>query len=116
MYNSLEEQFLTLEKMLMLYRKVDFEQLLSEDFIEFGSSGKKFDKTIQLKSLNDNTSLKNIPFIISDFNVNQIAPNIVHTTYCTQCIETNKKSLRSSIWQFNKCGWQMFFHQGTPAV
>ena len=114
MYNSLEEQFLILEKALMLYRKADFEKLLSDDYIEFGSSGRKYDKATQLNSLTDNDALKNIPFIISDFKVNQIASNIVHTTYCTQSIETNKKSLRSSIWQFNKCGWQMYFHQGTP--
>lgn len=114
MYNSLEEQFLTLEKTLMLYRQSDFEKLLSEDFTEFGSSGKKYDKINQINFLNDTTSLKNIPFIISDFKVNQIASNIVHTTYCTQSIETKKKSLRSSIWEFNKYGWQMYFHQGTP--
>lgn len=116
MYSSLEEQFLTLEKTLMLYRKEDFEQLLSDDFIEFGSSGRRYDKTLQLKSLTDQDALKNIPFIISDFKVNKIAPNIVHTTYCTQSIDTNKKSYRSSIWQYNESGWQMYFHQGTPTI
>ncbi len=46
---TLREEILKLEQTLMYYRRKDFEDLLAEDFCEFGSSGKIFDKEIELR-------------------------------------------------------------------
>lgn len=48
MSKELHEIILNLEKQLMHYRKEDFEKLLANDYIEYGSSGKKYDKSLQL--------------------------------------------------------------------
>ena len=41
---DLETTLLNLEKQLMYYRLHDFETFLTEDFIEFGTSGEIYDK------------------------------------------------------------------------
>lgn len=40
------EQILKLEKQLMHYRKADFENILADNYREFGSSGTMYDKLI----------------------------------------------------------------------
>ncbi|MET4563057.1 hypothetical protein ABIA69_004250 [Lysinibacillus parviboronicapiens] len=41
---ELKEQILKLEEQLMYARKNDFENILSDYYVEFGSSGMKYDK------------------------------------------------------------------------
>ncbi|EON72708.1 DUF4440 domain-containing protein [Lysinibacillus sphaericus] len=113
---KLKEQILMLEKQLMHYRKDDFEKILADHYVEFGSSGMKYDKTMQLSALDDETGLHKIPYNITDFTIKQLAPNIVHSTYCTTTMASGKKSLRSSIWLLHETQWKMYFHQGTPTM
>ncbi|QDQ03094.1 DUF4440 domain-containing protein [Lysinibacillus fusiformis] len=113
---DLKEQILILETQLMYARKDDFEKILAEEYVEFGSSGMKYDKTMQLSSLVNEAGLLKIPYTISDFTIKQLAPNIIHSTYCTTTMANGKKSLRSSIWQLHETAWKMYFHQGTPTI
>jgi hypothetical protein len=110
--NDMTETFYELEQTLMHYRKKDFEQLLAEDFQEFGTSGMRYNKETQLSFINE-TGISEIPFKIMDFQVHLLAPNLAHVTYQTESIEHGTKSLRSSIWRFENACWQMYFHQGT---
>lgn len=112
---ELETTLLTLEKQLMYYRLHDFETILSEDFIEFGTSGKVYDKTSQLSFVNEK-GLAEIQFIITNFCVNLLSENIAHVTYQTESIADNSKSLRSSIWRYKNTHWSLYFHQGTRTV
>lgn len=109
---AIREQFLNLEQTLMCYRKKDFEDLLAEDFCEFGSSGRIYDKEIQLSYVTEH-GCDEIQFNISDFEVIELTDCLVQARYKTEHKQTGKKSLRSSLWRFKNNQWQMFFHQGT---
>jgi hypothetical protein len=88
--------------------------LLAPEFIEFGSSGRVFDKRQTLESLNDERPSRRS---ISDFGIRLLAPGIVLATYrAIRHGETGERpahSLRSSIWKLNDGRWQLVFHQGT---
>ncbi|AZH29923.1 DUF4440 domain-containing protein [Paenibacillus sp. M-152] len=114
MSKELEDIILNLEKQLMHARREDFERLLADDYIEYGSSGRKYDKSMQITFLKGKFPLDYIPFVITDFNIKVLSSDFVHATYCTESIDTGNKSLRSSIWKLNEGQWQMIFHQGTP--
>lgn len=84
--------FLHLEKTLMYGRSDDFKELLSNDFVEFGTSGRIYNKEMQLDSV-DTKGLAACPFIIKNFSVQQLAPTIVHTTYQTDLIAVQSGSM-----------------------
>ncbi|HEY0908510.1 MAG TPA: DUF4440 domain-containing protein [Candidatus Paceibacterota bacterium] len=89
--------------------------LLADDFIEFGSSGKIYDKNITLESLEQEDS--DLEIEVSDFKAQSLSPDTVQVTYATSKLDTETgtkfRSLRSSIWKLNDGKWQMLFHQGT---
>lgn len=84
--------------------------LLADDFIEFGSSGRVHTKSGVVAALVAET-----PTAIRahDFVVKQLAPGVALLTYRTTTEEV--EALRSSIWVESAAGWQIVFHQGTPA-
>ena len=89
--------------------------LLSDDFIEFGSSGLVYNKKEILERL-PNTDEK-IEYKVSDFIATVLSDTIVRTTFKTERIinDIDKVvSLRSSIWKKENENWKLFFHQGTP--
>ena len=93
----------------------ELNELLADDFIEHGSSGKVYSKHQVIEALQ-----KEFPFegSISEFNTVNLTDEIVLATYTAE--QTNKTdnivkcSLRSSIWRKNNKKWQIVFHQGTP--
>ena len=109
----LEEKFLVPE-----FRKSGFEisKLLSDDFVEFGSSGTVYNKETVLKALKeDNDS----PVQIKDFKTNNLSNETILATYIAVKIETSGKrreSLRSSLWKKEGNSWVIVFHQGTPLI
>jgi hypothetical protein len=90
--------------------------LLAEDFIEFGSSGRSFDKTSILEELK-NEPTRPAP-ILSDFSARTLAPEVALVTYRTTRLDNSGQGTahawRSSIWVNRAGSWQMTFHQGTP--
>ena len=87
-------------------------QLIAEDFIEFGVSGKIYHKKDILTLLPKEQHSNEIKLF--DFEMKQLCEDVVHITYKT--ILEEKVVLRSSIWKSTiKHGWQMCFHQGTKA-
>lgn len=86
-------------------------QLLSEEFVEFGSSGRSFSKEQIITSLRAELPVK---FTVTEFNVKLLAPQTALVTYraCRQS-EAPVFSVRSSIWQQQDGQWKMVFHQGT---
>ena len=87
-------------------------ELLADEFIEIGESGKKYNKQEILNDLPEQTEIK---FTISNFNAVEVSPDIVLATYqAEEEIAGNKtSSLRSSFWQNKNGKWQIIFHQGT---
>ena len=93
----------------------DITELLSDDFIEFGSSGRIFNKKQSIEGLQKEDSVR---ISISDFKATILSPDVVLVTYKAMKLEPNGQeshSLRSSIWRLIENRWQIVFHQGTPA-
>jgi hypothetical protein len=84
--------------------------LLADDFKEFCSSGRIFNRDQTIEALLTSTPRTHT---IGFFYVTQLAPNVALATYhsTTTLAATN----RSSLWVFRDKRWQLLFHQGTPA-
>jgi hypothetical protein len=90
--------------------------LLADDFIEFGGSGRVFDKASILGDL------KNEPprpaSLLTDFKIRELASGVILATYKATrrntAGEPAGQSWRSSIWAHVNGQWQITFHQGTP--
>jgi hypothetical protein len=86
-------------------------QLLSEEFVEFGSSGRTFTKEQIIISLQAETPVN---CTATEFNVKLLAPQTALVTYrACRHSEPPAFSVRSSIWQQRNGQWKMVFHQGT---
>lgn len=119
--SELTEQLYQLEKRLLqpeVRRSVsELANLLADDFVEFGSSGRVFSKQQVVEGLPHSPTLQ---MAILNFQAKPLAPDVVLTTfYLIKQNETRvemRYSLRSSIWKFIDGRWQMVFHQGTPSM
>ncbi len=93
-------------------------RLLADDFIEFGSSGRTYDKAQTIEGLQQEVPDPAVQILLTDFSARQLAPGVILATYRTVCRgggEPDQHRLRSSIWKLIDGRWQMVFHQGTPA-
>jgi hypothetical protein len=91
-------------------------KLLADDFVEFGSSGKIFDKQSILEEVADEPELA---VATSDFKVVSLGPDVALATYRATVIQLGEPasySYRSSIWKLIDGKWLMLFHQGTPTA
>ncbi|MCF6317697.1 MAG: nuclear transport factor 2 family protein [Proteobacteria bacterium] len=87
-------------------------QLLSDDFLEYGASGNVYTKTDILENLPKEKNYCEIS--LSNFKLKILCKNVVHVVYKTQRKGNKNRVLRSSIWKkHSSYGWQMYFHQGT---
>ncbi|MFC4321969.1 nuclear transport factor 2 family protein [Litchfieldia salsa] len=87
-------------------------QLLSDDFFEFGASGNKWTKADCVGD--DGLAVLKVKII--EFDLHTLSPGVVLATYLLhdELREEMKYTWRSSIWKQRDGRWQMFFHQGTP--
>jgi hypothetical protein len=95
----------------------ELDDLISNDLIEFGSSGQIYTKKDVLINLPVSPDIK---FIMTDFRINILGENIVQSLFRTEKnnLKTGKitHSLRSSLWRNENGQWKMLFHQGTPVA
>jgi hypothetical protein len=94
------------------------QQLLHPDFHEVGRSGKPYDRETVVEYL---ASLESQPVVASDcFALLELAPHVALLTYRSAQVEPAKglvnHTLRSSVWVQSTLGWQLRYHQGTPAA
>jgi hypothetical protein len=89
-------------------------ELIADNFLEIGSSGKSYNKQDIINELPEEEETK---FTVKDFNTIEISPDTILATYQAEKevsdINGNILSSRSSIWQNKNGDWQMIFHQGT---
>ncbi|MEK4532284.1 MAG: DUF4440 domain-containing protein [Solibacillus sp.] len=111
---ALNNLFLLLEQQLMHYRKEDFINILSEDFLEYGSSGGIMDKTYLLHQMTEQ-GIEDCLFTVTEFQAVSLADQIVQTRFVTTNRKNGNRQNRSSLWRNENGTWRMFFHQGTPA-
>ena len=97
----------------------ELEELLDDNFVEFGSSGKIYDKQKIKEELG---AEQEIQIAISDFKIKVLSTQIVLVTYLAEVsekidsTESHFISMRSSIWQLLDGKWRMVFHQGTMVL
>jgi len=93
----------------------DIPELLADEFIEYGSSGRIFDKKQVIEGLQ---SREPVVIFLSDFEVRSLGSEVILATYHAEKHEPDGRkiySLRSSIWKQAEGRWQIIFHQGTPS-
>lgn len=83
--------------------------LLHDEFIEFGSTGRVYNKKILLDMLRQE---KPSSVVIRDFSVRQLASDTALVTYRTVG-QSGQEARRSSVWVRQDGVWKMAFHQGT---
>lgn len=87
----------------------ELEELLADDFFEFGSSGRIYDRQGVVAGL---SALKPSAWSIANFHVARLADDVALVTYIAT--QTGSGStLRCSIWKRLDGRWRMAFHQGT---
>ena len=92
-------------------RSVDYlNKHIADEFIEFGSSGKIYNKQDVVESLPFEKEKK---FNVMDFSIKVLSQDVVLATYKIIGESITLTSLRSSIWKRVDGEWQMVFHQGT---
>ncbi|WP_274050292.1 DUF4440 domain-containing protein [Thalassomonas haliotis] len=89
-------------------------RLISDDFLEFGGSGRSFGKEEVLSRLPQETPPT---FSARDFTLRELSGTVVQLLYKSTMLkagaEQTSYSLRSTLWQRKGENWQMLFHQGT---
>jgi hypothetical protein len=82
----------------------ELERLLSDEFVEFGASGRVYTKSDTIAAL---VATPSINASVTDFRVLVVVPGVILATYRTGA------SRRSSLWRRERDAWRMLFHQGT---
>jgi hypothetical protein len=87
-------------------------RLLGDDFVEFGSSGRVFNKAQILDLLATEPPLH---LEATDFEARQLASDVCLVTYRSMRLDAVPATdvLRSSLWARRDGRWQVIFHQGT---
>lgn len=92
-------------------------ELLAEDFMEFGASGRVWtrDAVLELLATEEYT-----PPVMENFKCRALAEDVALVTYRTlragAASGESAVTLRSSIWVKRSGAWQVVFHQGTRAA
>lgn len=110
---SLEDLLLELEQRFMIPEQRRnprrLADLLDDDFIEHGSSGRVFTKAEVLAMM---SAAPERTFAVEDFHVRELAPGCALATF--RVLSDGARSLRCSLWHRRGGEWKMAFQQGTP--
>jgi hypothetical protein len=89
------------------------EDLLAQDFFEFGRSGRIHKREDTLKTSPQEIKAE-LP--LPSFEARLIEKGVAQTTYISVVTygDVVERGLRSSIWSHSTAGWKLRFHQGTP--
>jgi hypothetical protein len=87
--------------------------LLAPEFVEFGASGRVFDRAAIVAALAAEGT--RVARKLSRFTLRELGPDAALVT-CRVKRADGIETLRSSVWQRRDGCWQMVFHQGTQAA
>lgn len=92
-------------------------ELLADDFVEFGSSGRAWTRSEILDLLESETQY--VPPAVDEFRCSFLAEGVALLTYRTRRADASageeRVTLRSSIWVSVAGQWRIRFHQGTAS-
>ena len=89
------------------------DQVIAEDFFEFGMSGRFYRRE-------DTLAIPRQPidavFPLPNFQARLLAPDVAQVTYNSAVTNDGVvyHARRSSIWSRTEAGWKLRFHQGSP--
>lgn len=113
----LRELELEVQRLEVRRDRARLDELLHESFLEFGRSGRRYEKADILEQLPQDP--KPMAMWSQDFEVVELADGVALLTYRSASVDESgdlfRFSRRSSLWQRTTQGWQMRFHQGTAA-
>ncbi|MFP7492417.1 DUF4440 domain-containing protein [Terribacillus saccharophilus] len=107
---QVKETILQLEKSLLADETRLSADLLTDDFLGHGSSGRSSSKADVVTNGWDTAGLD-----IREFDIRILSEDTVLATFRTADAASGQEQLRSSVWRYQPGGWRMLFHQGTPA-
>ena len=87
---------------------------LAQDFVEFGRSGRIYDRAASLAASPQAIGAR-LP--LAAFSVRALSDTLAQVTYDSCVTLGGDKTLyahRSSLWSREADGWKLRFHQGTP--
>lgn len=88
-------------------------ELLDPDFVEFGASGRKWDRHAILDMLSAEVGQEVVS--ARDIEATRLSDSVIQVRFRSQC--GARGALRSSLWRRGEDGrWRMVFHQGTPTA
>lgn len=109
---KIEDLIFKKEKSLMDFPNrgsVDFlNKILTDDFIEVGSVGEKWNKQEIISRLEVSEPIE---YEVKNFKVTSVSNSVMLATYRVRL--SGKWSYRSSIWVLVGDDWLMKYHQGT---
>jgi hypothetical protein len=83
------------------------DRLISDEFVEFGSSGRVYTKPDIIAQMLEQP---NVTINLTEFRVLAVTTDVALATYRTE------RSLRSSLWRREGQAWRIVFHQGTTTA
>lgn len=87
--------------------------LLHPEFLEFGASGRRWERDAIIESLIEEGADQDArPIVASRMEGTELAPDVVHLTFVTE--SNGRRAHRSSLWRRTGDSWRLFFHQATP--
>jgi hypothetical protein len=87
------------------------ESLLHKDFVEFGASGRRWDRAAMLAAIGGELTDDETPEV-SEVHGVRLADTVVLLTYLTG--QPGRRVRRSSLWRKTDDDvWRLYFHQGT---
>ena len=94
--------------------RVNFENLMTNDFWEVGTSGRLYSRSYVLDMLEERfrQDQRDEIWETSDFYCKRLGEDVYLLTY-TLLQHRTRKTRRSTIWQQTQEGWKIVFHQGT---
>ena len=116
--NQHRDELYNLEQSLWVaktrFDKGYMDNLLADDFFEFGRSGRTYSREEALAVEGNGEINAKLP--LKEFRVTQISEDVCLVTYRSEVQYGELEvSNRSSVWRNTAGGWRLQFHQGTPA-
>lgn len=94
------------------------EAILHPDFHEVGRSGTQYDRRTVINYLSHNTTQPDV--VSDDFALSDLAQGVALLTYRSAHRDVDDALInhthRASMWVETPSGWQLRYHQGTPAA
>lgn len=88
------------------------EGVLADDFVEFGRSGRRYDRAQALAAEGQRIDAR-LP--LEDFTVSLVSVDVALVTYISEVrYDEVLRANRSSVWVREEGRWRLRFHQGTP--